>query len=461
MTAMMTTTRTTPIVGDSLLEKLPPEVLKNILSEVVGYVAPPSTMNERGVDTYRISQDVRSDIAVETVCLSFRLVSHTLRRSSWRALAKVINETIFDMGSKDSVETLIAVAGCEPLSPWIGKLTISCFRVTESYPIPTWPWRQAHELAGLDASTRAELLRIQETDASWHPDAWRKASREEDAQPKTIPDFSICPTADTLIEILATAMSSLANLMHIRYYYLGEHIPARFMKMARSYRARGSASHEFRIKSYKRTTQDATIGLQILIKAIVASGIEPRKLDLAMNLKDQRHFLDTNLTENLAKVFHFAEELTVRGDIYHDEFFLKDHPFASTSSTSSSRSRLRFMTIEPPPTGWHDVGSFMLLSHLLGAPDLKHITVVGGDQVNEDILGFLQLFKGKLKSVTLRYMTGISYEPILKCLQSFELDLLTVYDFDGWWDDDIADGYQGVSRGFLESIAKRMELYPE
>jgi hypothetical protein len=61
-------------------------------------------------------------------------------------------------------------------------------------------------------------------------------------------------------------------------------------------------------------------------------------------------------------------------------------------------------------------------------------------------------------------MADISYEPILRYLQPLELDIFTIDDkFDGWWEGETYDneGYKSVPKGFLESIAKHVELSPE
>jgi hypothetical protein len=67
--------------------------------------------------------------------LAHRFVSPTLRDASWRAFAKVVGETLFDMCPKENMEILKAVAKYEALAPWIRKFTIGYLTVGTSYPL--------------------------------------------------------------------------------------------------------------------------------------------------------------------------------------------------------------------------------------------------------------------------------------------------------------------------------------
>jgi hypothetical protein len=128
---------------------------------------------------------------------------------------------------------------------------------------------------------------------------------------------------------------------------------------------------------------------------MVASRTEPKKLDLAMDLKDSRYFLDTTLTKNLVKVLHVVEELTVRGKQYFSlEYRPEEDSFASTLSTSIPCPRLRSLTVEPPSPNRHPEGGIMRLLRWLGVPDPKHITIVEGCSQDRDTIAFLLLFKG-------------------------------------------------------------------
>jgi hypothetical protein len=69
MTAMVNTTRPTPLPGDSLLEKFPPELLENILLKVIVDVVPPYMLDEKEMVVFGRAQDICSDFATEPGCL--------------------------------------------------------------------------------------------------------------------------------------------------------------------------------------------------------------------------------------------------------------------------------------------------------------------------------------------------------------------------------------------------------
>jgi hypothetical protein len=171
----MATAPLPPIAGASYLEQLPAELIENIPLEVVKDVEPPVKWDMEGHTILRcqVQYGGKTNSSNASTLLAHRLASHTLRNSAWRALAKVIGETIFDIRSKESVENLVAISHCEVLAPWIHKLTVGCFTVDDIYP-------------SLTSALHDCLIRLQ-------------------------------------------------NLVHVHHYYELGHIPARFRKLAVKY----------------------------------------------------------------------------------------------------------------------------------------------------------------------------------------------------------------------------------
>jgi hypothetical protein len=164
------------------------------------------------------------------------------------------------------------------------------------------------------------------------------------------------------------------------------------------------------------------IELEIFMGAMTSSDIKVTRMELAVDL-------DEHIAKNLVKVLHIMEGCTVRGNHYFSpEYRPEEDSFAFKLSTSIPCPRLRSLTVEPHPPNLHPGGGIMSLLRWLGVPDVKHITSVGGYSQIRDTIAFLQLFRGIVKSVSLRGMANISYEPILRCLQPLELDILTIDD---------------------------------
>jgi hypothetical protein len=60
-------------------------------------------------------------------------------------------------------------------------------------------------------------------------------------------------------------------------------------------------------------------------------------------------------------------------------------------------------------------------------------------------------------------MQELSYEPILMTLGRLKLERLAFYDRSiQWWEDDTEDkdGFRGVPKGLLESLAKEVDVGP-
>jgi hypothetical protein len=249
--------------GARSLEKLPPELIEKVLLYVVGDVTPPITYDENWDHILRCYEEITTDTPHTTSLLAHRLVSRTLRDNSWRALARVIGETIFDLRSKNSVESLIAVSRSQELGPWVHKLTISCFVLGTEVDLN--PWFQTPDQPNMDDDIRTELRQIKSKDSSWHASAWGWINDKPELNQGTSPTDGTQP----LVELLSECVESLHNLSAVHYHYDDCYIPGRFRLMANRYYRR---HHHYRGLLYaefdEESNRGALLGQFILIEAL-------------------------------------------------------------------------------------------------------------------------------------------------------------------------------------------------
>jgi hypothetical protein len=227
-----------PLAGDSLLALLPPEQLETIILKTIVDVAPPLTHNKDGYEILHCSQDSQLDNHI----LSSRVVSRTIRNSSWRPLAKGINEAIFDLCSQKVWKSPQHLSAVGNLHHGFINSPSSCFLAGDLYPVyeETAPL-DVDSLDTMEAIFSAELSYIRTTDKTWFPTIWSWAQRQH------------------------------------QHFALG-----------------------------------ASLGLQILIEARVASGTQPKTLDLVVDTGDPPYFFQANLATNMKTVLRDVEDLVLR-----------------------------------------------------------------------------------------------------------------------------------------------------
>jgi hypothetical protein len=123
----MATTTLNRIDAACHIHKLPAELLENVLLYAVSHV------NSPGMDEHGRLRNISAPGPSTT--LDFRSTCREFRDASYRALAKVIWETIYDLRWKISIQNLETLSKMAQLAPWVTKLTFSCLIVNESFPI--------------------------------------------------------------------------------------------------------------------------------------------------------------------------------------------------------------------------------------------------------------------------------------------------------------------------------------
>ncbi|KAF2028086.1 hypothetical protein EK21DRAFT_90911 [Setomelanomma holmii] len=115
------------------IERLPPELLEKVLFEVAA-TTPPLARAYRD-DHVEVYSGNHAKVLAEH--LAFRMTCMTFRALSWRALAKVLDDTIFDLASRQSIRYLDDISRKDELALWLSRLNITCRAVWPCYPTTT------------------------------------------------------------------------------------------------------------------------------------------------------------------------------------------------------------------------------------------------------------------------------------------------------------------------------------
>ncbi|KAH6481598.1 hypothetical protein HBI56_210430 [Parastagonospora nodorum] len=456
-----------PLAGESLLEKLPTELLEKVLLEVVNGVTSPSEYTGNRPNLLRCNLEITSGTSIASLLLKHRLVSRTIRMNSWRSLAKVLGETIFDMCSKESMANLVALTSCMSLAPWINKLTVSCFKVKKTYPfsdcILEYEEGYDNAVAHLGSVCQMDISRLRDLDETWYNNTWISPV----AAPKAVSDRDSHQLGinfefeQGLKYMVSACLACLANLDNVCYFYEMYHVPARFRKLANRYES--FSKFAFNVAARHNGEAGTDLGFRLLMEIMSIAKSQPKRLCLAVNIEDPHYFLASSwkTTSCLRRV----EELTLIDPGIVPQAWRR--PSSTVSAVPISKASFPNLTSLSVKLGNVDItlrNRNLLLCQVLDVPELRHVSITGGDQTDPRLLGFLELIEGPIRSVSLRDMRAVSYEPILKVLQSLELDVLAIHDRYGiWWEGDTYDEreFRGVPKGFLESVAKSGIFGPE
>lgn len=110
--------------------KLPGELLEKILLDVIDDEAPQLEQSSYDESILLCLQEVEA----VSISLTFRATCVTFRNLSWRACAKVIDCTVFDLASRKSVHNLEAICNTRQLTPWVSRLNVAFHVIRHSYP---------------------------------------------------------------------------------------------------------------------------------------------------------------------------------------------------------------------------------------------------------------------------------------------------------------------------------------
>jgi hypothetical protein len=150
------------------INKLPAELLENVLLLMIGDPAPPvSSESEDGTTEGPLH---RRDISAT---LAFRATLKSFHDRSWRAFAKVIDCTTFDLPSRKSVENLEDISTCVPLAPWITRINTVCQVVPKYFPFDSQCGLSPEDVVSLlDDDTARLYQRVKLDEDAWYAKLW-------------------------------------------------------------------------------------------------------------------------------------------------------------------------------------------------------------------------------------------------------------------------------------------------
>ncbi|EAT77395.2 hypothetical protein SNOG_15170 [Parastagonospora nodorum SN15] len=303
---MAATSQPAPLAGDSFLERLPSELLEKILLEVVGDIIPPA--GYRHNDAKPIRCELEGEFGASFASL---LLGHSI---SWRSLAKVLGETLFDMCSEESMANLVALTRCASLAPWMNKLTMSCFKVNKTYPFIhdalANDGNDGCVVAYLNDVHQNDLRRLRDVDKIWYTTAWSLPTTTEDTSVLELGPVGINAEFERGLKYMVSAcMVSLVNLDNICYYYDVDHIPARFRDFAHQHKS--NDLFNFAVVSGVISEAGADLGFRLLMDMMLVAKLQPKCLCLAVTIKEPQYFVTSASSDAAMSIFRQVRELTL------------------------------------------------------------------------------------------------------------------------------------------------------
>ncbi|KAH4237098.1 hypothetical protein HBI06_045970 [Parastagonospora nodorum] len=447
------------------IHKLPTELLENVLLYAVSHVNSPG-MDEHG-RLRNISAPGPSTI------LNFRSTCRKFRDASYRALAKVIGETIYDLRSKISIQNLETLSKTAQLARWVTKLTFSCLIVNESFPIQL---KGFHDTLGpaltkLHPEIRQEYAQVKVEEEAWYSEIWPPASDFEllvQSQPRVLVFYQ--STQCTLGQTLVECIERMANLDHFQYSWANEQTsPGRYRKL------RSLGVGEMKGACYPDPTASALhahLGLEILISAIAKSKVRPRTLELAVELHESHTFI-TNCPESLVAaacsevqnlLLLNSYDLQLRARTYRGRL----PPPSRASINKSNFPALKNLTLYHNNRIGINPGPLPLPSEV---PALQRLVILDAVLAEPDLLSFIRLYGMHVEQLVLRrscYDWDLSLVDLYNAMGYRQLKHLTIdvswaglilHQLHKWrtYDDAI---FAQMPQDLVKSLAKEVTVLP-
>lgn len=397
----------------SHINKLPAELFERILLETADRIAPPIAYDDdcKKILRYRGVEDPRDLRAAQA--LQVRLVCRKFRDMSWRAFGKILGETVFDVGSKGSIQTLQAVAGQSKLAPWVTKLTFTCLllppnlvsRVYEKYV----------------TTERLEAIRqVERDERSWFSDFF-----DEEVKNLLGPALTRSPDAsqdfEELMHMLTDTLSHLHNVESIAYFWDLRFVPQRYKSIV-------SGDIGNTIQGISRPVfcvgAGAHVGLTLIVQALANSGAQPHTLDLAVELNGRHAFYTYASKEDFARLCEHVEQLTLRHK--YDEFktaLCGEDQKPTVSLTKKIFPKLRALTLDE---NWKDLYTPSFLPPSDETPQLTDIAVLNSNTEIRRLGPFLNHYTTYLRTVTLQLERAENFDRIIGCVQHLRLEVLSI-----------------------------------
>jgi hypothetical protein len=484
-TILLTSTRRSAAMAtlnsESAMHELPAELLEKILLEVIGNGAPQYERTSRE-ESLRL---FREEIEPTSASLAFRATCIIFRDLSWRAFARTIDHTVFGLASKCSVENLKAVSDTKYLTPWITRLSIT-FRVVE----PRYPWtlydndeEMGVALRNIDPRARQMFYDIKDDEKAWHPEIgllWSDVLVNGELPEGDVGLARNRTRSLNLETTLAPYLERFKNLDELRYLHTGPAAPGtyrKFFQQATS-QARAEASKVF--PGYGLcvlTDLNAHLGLEIMLNSCVQAGLQPRILELAVDL-DEHHAFITDVPETVIVDFcKKVEDLSLYDNycpFYDGEDGQVKQPRVAITKTIFPA--LRSLTIDHRNLVASPYISVAPLPPSTDIPTLSHLEVHKAKIHETSLLAFITRYGQVLETVSLEGMQGNRYESILSILERKDLKQLTItHETSEYWeaykkdpghprwrddDNDVEGLLRDLQKDRLKGLAEEVVLLP-
>lgn len=365
------------------------KVLELILLAVPDAVTPPAMLRKDGGTDLRWVREFEHDARTDIESLSIRLVSRHFHACSWKAFARLIEDTIFDLWSGDSVEHMGAALSCKQLRPWITKLTISSNEGLQWCTPIIKPAIDSH----YGSEFRNEYNRI-------HEEQSLPGLNDVDlSQLLTDGPATSLHTTDwgrSLVTCIVQCWKKLPNIQEVSYLSGRKVLPARYKRLLRKH---GYAS-QVETHGNPRFTNHST-SFAVCFMALNSAGIYPRVLDFTVRLNSVGAFelRSQSLASRVSGACSHVEHFTLRQDI-----IVPDNPALHTLPSMEINAtmfpRLRSLTIDLGPFAHYGFSISGDASHQPRPPKLKHNSLLDYHPGKLSGQGYLGHFSRDIDSLT-------------------------------------------------------------
>ncbi|KAI4706697.1 hypothetical protein J4E89_008764 [Alternaria sp. Ai002NY15] len=414
----------------SRLESLPAELLERILLEAIRGVQPALT---------------------ETTVY----VGRTVYNHAWRAFAKVIDETTFDLCSMQSMKNLVASANCKGLTPWARKLTVTS-RYTE-HLLPEIGNVETGRVFTLDVVFEAGLLdRIQsitKDDLNWYPELWLSSEDYDGSTAHTLQDSV---RSSQLWQLILSCLEALPNI--VNFHYCARRVASKCKEVVREM----SMTKGLGIFWYSYEHSGIQIGQSLLLSALAQSIVLPKRLELVTEMNGLHCFTTQTTIQVIKKVSSEVEVLILRDEFSEDRF--QQNPPQALLTVAITRDTFPALhTLVLDGLVQHStLGGNNLESPLPSAMDLPTVANLVFRDTKVDhlrLVNFIALFRETIRQITFVDMYNDNYKSIFELCQNLNLERLEITD--GYGDDSLdVTLITDVPKAFFYGAAKTVVVDP-
>jgi len=417
MAATMSTPRY-PVVT-SRLESLPAELLERILLEAVRGVQPALTETTVSLNR-RCMQETLSGQSRASQLLTLRYVSRTIYNHAWRAFAKVIEETTFDLCSERSMKNLVALANCKDFTPWARKLTVTS-RYTE-HLLPEVGNVESGRVATLNEAFETGLLNridsVIQDDLGWYPELWLSS---EDYYSSTAHALQESVKSSQLWQLLLSCLEALPNIVNI--YYRVRRVAGRCKEVFREL----SMTKDFDIFWFAYEHSGFQIGQNLLLSALAQSIVLPKRLELVTEMNGLHCFTTQTTIQVIKKVSSEVEVLILRDEF--GEAGLQQDPPQALSTVAITRDTFPALRTLVLDGSFHQstLGGRPLPS-AMDVPTVANLIFRDTKVDHPRLLNFIALFRETLRKIKFVDMYNDNYKSIFELCRNLNLERLEITD---------------------------------